>query len=161
MSFFQKIMSFFGAAGAQVVSQAGEPLTADEQANLANSIEFNSLLQDEQQAIIAKQANDISTQNKTIAAQNAAIEANVKAIADLSAKFAALEATTVEAIATLGANVAAKVTTVAQDLNKIKGAPIVQTNGEQDPNNNLLNNPPASQVVTMAGYLAKLKKGGF
>lgn len=159
MSFFQKIMSFFGAAGAQVVSQAGEPLTAVEQENLANSIEFHSLLQDEQQAIIAKQAQDISAQNKAIASQAIAIKTLSDAVEAQSAKNADWERMIVEAMQAFNQNVTAKVEAVAQGVNKLKGAPILQTTAEQDPNNEMLGVAPKSEVVTIEGYLARLKGG--
>lgn len=152
MSFFNKILAFFGAAGAQVVSNEGKPLSADEQANLANSLEFNALLQDEQQAVIAKQNSEIS-------AQNATIKTLVEQVKAQGEKFAALEASTVNALKAIDEKAAAKSAAVAQEVNKLKGAPIVGNDAEQDANNNLLGDNATANVVTMEGYLKALKSG--
>jgi len=135
MTFFEKIKAFFTGAGVQLTTQQGEELTPTMEAQLENSIEFQALIQKEQSDVIATQAQVIAEISERIAKIEAAQNANLETIAAMGVEFQnAIKANE------------QKSTEVAQAINKMKGAPLVEPTVE-DPSSESMQ-APKQQPVT-------------
>lgn len=139
MSFFQKLAAFFGLAGVKVVSEDGTPLTDAKASELEGTLQFHQLLNDEQANIIAEQRSQLAATSGDLQTALAKIDA-------LEAKFATLEAK-VE-------GVTGEVKAVAQGVNKMKGAPIVQQTAEDKAPEFMI--PPVEKPENDAAAVARL-----
>ena len=163
MSIFNKFKALLGLGGAQITDAQGASLTAEKEAEIANSVELHALLEGELQAVI-------KTQAANIASYNAAIESLNAAQADLSAKVATILAD-IEALGSIAeaqanavstkadaANVESKIKSLAQKLNTISGAPLVK-NTEEDSDIELTGKQEeVKKTPTMDEFIAKFTK---
>lgn len=166
MSIFNKFKALLGLGGAQITDAQGAALTAEKEAEIANSVELHALLEGELQAVIKTQAANIASYNSAIESLNAAqadLSAKVATIlADIEALGSIAEAqanaVSTKADATNVANVESKIKTLAQRLNTISGAPLVK-NTEEDGDIELTGKQDeVKKIPTMDEFIAKFTK---
>jgi uncharacterized protein YceH (UPF0502 family) len=175
MSIFQKLKAFLGLADVQLTDAQGAAITAEREAELANSLEFHALLEGELKDVVASQAGLIATQAKAIADSQANYEAVAKKVAELAAKIE----TTADNVNTLAdvaqkqsenlqakaetakvAQVDTKIGELAKKLNAMLGKPLVESK-EADAETGLATGKisDAAKVDTVDKLLAKIKGG--
>lgn len=164
MSIFNKFKALLGLGGAQITDAQGAALTAEKEAEIANSVELHALLEGELQAVIKTQAANIVSYNAAIESLNAAqsnLAAKVESmLADIDAlgSIAEAQATAVSTKAD-AANVESKIKSLAQKLNTISGAPLVK-NTEEDSDIELTGKQEeVKKTPTMDEFVAKFTKG--
>lgn len=163
MSIFNKFKALLGLGGAQITDAQGASLTAEKEAEIANSVELHALLEGELQAVIKTQAANIASYNAAIESLNAAqsnLAAKVESmLADIDAlgSIAEAQATAVSTKAD-AANVESKIKSLAQKLNTISGAPLVK-NTEEDSDIELTGKQEeVKKTPTMDEFIAKFTK---
>lgn len=163
MSIFNKFKALLGLGGAQITDAQGAALTAEKEAEIANSVELHALLEGELQAVIKTQAANIVSYNAAIESLNAAqsnLAAKVESmLADIDAlgSIAEAQATAVSTKAD-AANVESKIKSLAQKLNTISGAPLVK-NTEEDSDIELTGKQEeVKKTPTMDEFIAKFTK---
>ena len=163
MSIFNKFKVLLGLGGAQITDAQGAALTAEKEAEIANSVELHALLEGELQAVIKTQAANIVSYNAAIESLNAAqsnLAAKVESmLADIDAlgSIAEAQATAVSTKAD-AANVESKIKSLAQKLNTISGAPLVK-NTEEDSDIELTGKQEeVKKTPTMDEFIAKFTK---
>jgi hypothetical protein len=128
MSFWNKIKALFSTAGVEMRAAADNtPLTHEQEQVIANSVEFSQLLQDEQATLIAAQNKKIDAMSATfseLSTQLIVLAARTEAAEKVAADAKAEAASAVALAAAVGSNAAAKTKEVAQEINKLKGAPM-------------------------------------
>ena len=163
MTFYEKIKAFLGLGGVILADATGAAITAEKEAELANSLEFSALLEGELKGIAVEQAGIIASQKTELAANAAQVSALAVTVKELAAQVAAqgevlnaVAQTTKEAQAA-AAKAESRVGEVAAVVNNKLGLPLVKPTEEDGRNELAGGKQTVQEIKTIDAYLKAVK----
>jgi hypothetical protein len=149
MSFLSKFKALLGLASVQLTDGQGAAISAEKEAEIANSLEFHSLIEGEMQEVIKAQAENtksMTAQLSDLKEKQAAFEAAIQSKIDaISAEIEALGTVAVSQHEVIQAAapvakveaVESKIVKIANAINAMKGLPLVEANEEDESLNSM------------------------
>lgn len=163
MTFYEKIKAFLGLGGVILADATGAAITAEKEAELANSLEFSALLEGELKGIAVEQAGIIASQKTELAANAAQVSALAVTVKELAVQvkaqgevLSAVAQTTKEAQAA-AVKAESRVGEIAAVVNKQLGAPLVKATEEDGRNELAGGKVTAQEVKTIDAYLKAIR----